>query len=252
MTSKTKKSLVVFEINDTERKGELHGYGYASIFADFIESLGFNVDRTNIGVLSSIKIDDVSFEINTDNASYMSKNAWSKDINVRKDINRFISLEIGDNRPKVVKIFFNKEYDGNKIRSKINEVIDTCKKTISDRENRKKTDKDNTIKVYSILDTNIPAIVKGIRIDLGTIDFTMEDARLSIDSSGNFLNLITYNNVHNSLEEVSDSINKKAKIYEICKEVLMAFQKCKFDDSLIEWINTSSNHHYNLHTKEYS
>jgi len=185
------KSIVVFEINDDNRKHEFKGDGYRQLFIDFIQSLGFDA-KLKYDFGSDVIINDEEFNIDIDNASYMSKNGWTREQYVRKPINRFVILKrISHTASTIIKIHFNKEYDGDKLREKINAAIQAKidqRQRIIDVENK---DKENTTAIAEnfIRKNGFKDIVSYVRIHKGQISFTIKNAsaQITFKLDGDFL-----------------------------------------------------------------
>lgn len=97
---KKKPSIVVFEVNDNNRSkieyGKHTGKDYFILFCEFIASLGYDVESDLL--LGEIKINGHKFKVDTNNASYMSKNAFNRTISIRKPQNRYILIVKGHNK----------------------------------------------------------------------------------------------------------------------------------------------------------
>ncbi len=172
----------MFEVNDDGRESEYYGYTYIDPFVDFLNTFGFDVAQGGKGS-SSIKIDGIDFHINDKSCSYMSKSAFSRIRSVRKPANRFILLTKSySGKDYILKVHFNKEYDGVVIRKKIQDAIDehnNVEKLIADRQ---ETDRINTIAVanHYLSQPGIKNNVHSIGISEGKISFDIRTAHTTI------------------------------------------------------------------------
>lgn len=139
---KKKKDVVIYEVNDKGRKyefGRHSGECYRQSFVSFIESLGFELEEKfkQPHTFMEILIDGVEFYINADSASYMSQNAYTRDIAVRKSVNRFVLIQdYSHSKAYHLKVHINKELDADKLKKKLTAAIEARKKQVSDIELR--------------------------------------------------------------------------------------------------------------------
>ncbi len=245
-TKKTKKvETTMYEVGDRiDRKFEFSGDGYLKSFWGFVESLGYDVsekfpdsDHRN-SFQQYIIINGVEFEINVDNASYMSRNAYTREDNVRKPQNRFIALTYRSKN--IVKIFFNKEYETKKLKTKIDAAIQKdhdIELEIVDRKNR---DRNNTAAIAAIYmnNTSVSEAITLIKIHRGEVRFYFHDAAysLAIKTDNSFVQVSFDPEEMKSPEEfVSFVLTVKERADKIALVVSDIINSNKMSDELVQW-----------------
>lgn len=256
METKKNKSIVVFEINDDHENrkyeyGKYSGNIYKNPFADFIESLGFKVVVEDH--FGGIDINGERFTLHLNNASYMSKNGWSREVNVRKPINRYVSIMSGHDTT-MLKIHFNKEYDGDKLRKKINDAIQSRIDVKKWHEDSKNKNKINTIAVaeHFMLNNDFKNIVEYIRIHEGKIQLMFDGASLTITPSKQFVSLNIYSSDILNETELPLFFDKLSTLKENANKLLQMVKKNKFTNEIIEWCEKiACNRYYNVKELKY-
>lgn len=255
MKIKQNKSVVVFEINDENRKCEFNGDGYKKPFIDFIQSLGFDAEL-KYDFSDAVVVNGEEFNICTDNASYMSKNAFSRDENIRKPINRFIILQLlSHTSSTIIKIHFNKEYDGDKLRKKINDAIQAKidrRQSIIDGEIK---DEQNTTAIakHFMSKDGFKEIVTSIQIKEGKILFDINNSTtLTIKASGEFIEFDIYKKEVKSESDLNPMFNELFKLKEKTEKLLNIIKSNPLDTNLIEYCEKTYSKTYNVTKSEYS
>jgi len=250
MKVKKNNRVVMFEISDNSenRKYEYNRNGsgsYKKPFGDFIESLGFQVVISDH--IDRITINGHNFDLNLNNSSYMSKNAWNREENVRKPINRFISIMAGHDTT-LIKIHFNKEYDGDKLCEKINAAI----KSIIDIE-QYRIDKDNKNKINTIAIAehfmnlgNFKDIVEYIKIHKGNIHYTIDVAYIVVTTKGELVSFDTRKTEVKNEADLSDLFYKLSTLKERTEKILYIVKQNPINENLISWAENAYNSDYNV------
>lgn len=251
------KRIVVFEINDNEENrkyehsGKYSGSNYKKPFADFIQSLGFDVVVQDH--IDEFTINGENFRIYLGNASYMTKNAWSREVSVRKPINRYVSI-MRSFDSTLLKVHFNKEYDGDKLCKVINDEIQSRIDARQSHEDSKNRDKENTIAVaeHFMLNDDFKNIVERIKIHQGKIQFQFDGGSLTITAKKEFVDF-DINTVRVSNEnELPSLFDKLACVKENSKKLLEAVKQNEFTDNIIEWCQNTYNRYYDVKQLKYS
>ncbi len=191
-----KSYTTMYEVNDENRGYETSGHTYEKSFVSFIESLGFDIKpqfekSPSLGYM----IQGVEFKVNTDNASYMSKNAYTRDVKPRKAQNRYIILTSGNTN--VIKVHFNKELDAPKLKAKINQAITDYLEKKERIAALKKSDDENTatIAMHYLQGENnlLKSTIRQIRIEKGVIAFYFKNIGSIEVSADNTLKTASFN-----------------------------------------------------------
>jgi len=252
METKKNKSIVVYEFNDKGRGLELDGSKYINSFIEFIESLGFEIVYGHS--LSSIKINGYSFILNTDNASYNSKSAFTREINVRKPANRFISIKkLYGEDANILKIHFNKEYDADKLREKINSAIQKINDINDSIIARKNKDKENTIAIaeHFMSKEGFSDIVTLIKIEKSKLHFFTDFFQLIFTTKGEFVSYHIYKNIDKE-SELDLFLSTTPYLQENTTKLFKILKQNPIDSNLIEWATEAYNRCYNVTKLEYS
>lgn len=250
-----KKSVVVFEVNDTNRGtheyGKYSGKAYFIPFTDFIESLGYDISiRESI---SEITINGHKFEVNTNNASYMSQNSYNREVNVRKPQNRYITIEHGYKKT-LIKIHFNKEYDANKLRAKINDAIQSKESIIQNRINRENNNETNTTSIAkSYIDSGIIGIANNLFISQGEILLHIDGATISFNINGEISKLTIHQRDAKGESGITTMFNDLNIIHDKIKKLTKIIKDNPIPSELSEWASSEDSHgSYIFKTLEYS
>lgn len=250
---KSKKDIVIFEINDTGREHEYKaGPGYVEAFIGFLESLGYEPTR-KYEHSTDIQLDGVSFAIHTGNASYMSKNIYTRDRFVRKPDNRWIGLEKCHDSI-AVKVYINKEMDAAKIKKQINGAIEEAKGRFREIEDTRAKDRANSITIgehYSKCKL-VKRHCSAVYVEKGTISFNLKGyASIRIKADGSFKGFSLYMSEIGTISEipvVAHILEKEMKVVsDIAKEVT-AFKK--LSDDLQQWTVTAYHVRYDVQKKK--
>lgn len=248
-----KKDIVIFEINDTGRGHEFKaGHGYVDAFIGFLESLGYEPSR-KYEHSTDIELDGISFGIGTGNASYMSRNAYTRDEYVRKSVNRWIGLEKGYDSI-AAKVYINKEMDADKIKKQINGAIDAAKGRFKNIEDTKAQDKKNSIAIgdhYSKCRL-VKRHCRGIYVEKGVLSFDLKGySSIQIKADGSFLGLSLYMSKVESITDipkVAGIIEKEMKVVEAIAKEITGFAKLSAD--LQEWTVKAYHVRYDVQKKK--
>lgn len=250
------KRIVMFEVSDDHEKrkyeyGKYSGSNYKKPFADFIETLGFEVVTEDH--LDGVKINGERFEIYLGNASYMTKNVYTKQVSVRKPINRYVSIMKGYDST-LLKVHFNKEYDGDKLCKVINDAIQSRIDARKLHEDKKNEDKVNTIAVaeHFMVNENFKNIVEIIMIHQGKIQFNFDGGSLTITPKKEFVDF-DINTVRVSNEnELSSLFDKLLVLKENANKLLEAVKQNEFTNEIVEWCEKTHNRYYDVKESKYS
>lgn len=250
------KRIVVFEINDNEENrkyesGKYSGRNYKKPFADFIETLGFQVEVEDH--LDAMKINGERFDLYLGNASYMTKNAWTREVTVRKPINRYVSIMRGYDST-LLKVHFNKEYDGDKLCKVINDAIQSRIDARQFHEDNKNRDKENTIAVakHFMIHNDFKNIVHRIKIHQGKIQFNFDGGSLTITPKKEFVDFdINTARVSNE-NELPSLFDKLLVLKENANKLLEAVKQNEFTNEIVEWCEKTHNRYYDVKESKYS
>ncbi len=250
-----KKSIVVFEVNDNNRGiheyGKYSGREYFIPFTEFIESLGFEISTHD--VIEEIIINGHKFSVNTNNASYASKNSYNREVNVRKPENRYITIEQGHFSPNVIKVRFNKEYDGNKLREKINAAIksrEDITQCIADTENRNK--KNTTFIAELYVDAGIVGIATNLSISKGEIKIYINGAVVHFNTKGEITKVILHSKEANNESEMIAVFSDLNLVQDKINRLSSIIKYNPIPSDLLEWSLREGNGSYIFKTLEYS
>lgn len=193
--TKKKDSAVMLEINDNGITVEYHDSSrYIKPFIEFISSIGFQakLQYEHFSKYATIIINDIlKVDIDASAATINSKNAFTRDLAVRKPDNRFILLKHSyttDNY--ILKVFVNKEMNGDKLKQKLNQAIQEHIDKEQKYQNLQNQNTDNTIFVgkHYIFNDDLKSAIKYINIDKGRILFYLIDSScICIDILGAFI-----------------------------------------------------------------
>lgn len=203
--------------------------------------------------LGKLKIEGHEFNVNTDNASYMSKNLYRREVTVRKPENRYILIEKGYKK-NLLKIQFNKEYDANKIKQKIDEEINRLNELAKNTVDREAANLNNvTMMAKKYIDSGIKDLANSISVSGGLINIYTEEGIFNFSFDNGILKMAiihqkTYTNESDSINIITDleKIGNKIKnISQIIKENPMPVE-------LLEWSKVQSSGSYSFKRLEYN
>jgi len=250
---KVKVDTTMYEVNDSGRNGEINGSHYFSSFVSFIESLGYDVETRPHS--ENIKIKGIEFCVNTGNASFMSRNSYTRITSIRKPQNRFITLSWsswGSNY--ILKVFINKEMETAKLKQKIDKAIEWYNNRDKEIADRQLNDQKNTetIGLHYFGNATIKSSVNRLLVHQGEITFSFHDRfYLIIKADSSFSKAEFHPNEMKSIDEVesfANSILARSEDFEsVCRLILDAG---KISDELIEW--SKGQHHKYFYTKTMS
>ncbi len=256
MKIKKNKRIVVLEINDDHENrkleyGKYSGSNYKKPFADFIESLGFEVVLQSH--IDAIEINGERFDLYLGNASYMTKNAWSREVSVRKPINRYVSIMRGHDTI-VLKIHFNKEYDGDKLCKTINDAIQSRIDARKFHEDNKNEDKNNTIAVaeHFMVNDDFKNIVEKIKIHHGKIQLMFDGATLIITPNKQFVSLDINSSEIKNETELPSLFDKLFALKENTNKLLQVVKQNEFTNEIIQWCEKAYYRYYDVKELKYS
>lgn len=255
MKIKSKPSIVVFEVNDNNRSKMEYGRHacdkYLNDFSDFIKSLGYNIELDTF--LGKLKIEGHEFNINTDNASYMSKNAYNREVTVRKPQNRYILIEKGYKK-NLLKIQFNKEYDGNKLRQKIDEEINRLNELAKNTIDREMANLNNvTMIAKKYIDAGMKDLVNSISVSNSVINIYTERFILGFDFSSGILKSVLVQQIRFNNELESENIfSDLEKISMDIKDISKIVKENPMPLELSEWSTVHSSGSYSFKRLEYN
>lgn len=255
MKIKSKPSIIVFEVNDNNRSQMEYGKHacdkYLNDFSDFIKSLGYDVELN--AFLGKLKIEGHEFNVNTDNASYMSKNLYRREVTVRKPENRYILIEKGYKK-NLLKIQFNKEYDGNKIRKKINEEINRLNELIKNTIDRETANLNNvTMIAKKYIDAGMKELVNSVSVSNSVINIYTEELALGFDfSSGVLKSALVHQKRYNDESESENIFSDLEKISMDIKNISKIVKENPMPVELSEWSTVQSSGSYIFKTLEYN
>lgn len=258
MKVKKNKRIVMFEVSDdhesrkNEHSGKWSGSNYKRPFADFIESLGFEVVLEDH--IDRIVINGHNFDLYVGNASYMTKNAYTREVSVRKPINRYVSIMKGHDST-LLKIHFNKEYDGDKLCKTINDAIQSRIDAQKSHEDKKNEDRQNTIAVaeHFMVNDDFKNIIERIKIHQGQIQLIFDGATLIITPNKQFVCLDINSSEIKNETELSSCFDKLLTIKENTNKLLQIVKQNEFTSNIIEWCNSKAYHrYYNVKELKYS
>ncbi len=258
--AKTKKSVdtVVFEVPDSTFAETSAGSHYYTLFLSFLESLGIDFEEY-ISYLQEIKIDGVEFDVNTDNASSHSRNAFTRETNIRKPQNRYIKLECG--RIGNVRVYINEEMDANKIRAAIVKLVQTEKEkeqAIKDRDNRRKLNMKLIAEHYLKISFFNATTLHSMRITkydtTQCIYFRLHDGvSFHVTEKGKLVitNINTSDGIiQNEINSVTDTITRRVSLLQ--KAVTLVENHDPLSDELQEFVNDSSTGEINFYIDKMS
>lgn len=249
------KSIVIFEVNDNNRSsneyGKYAGKEYFIPFTEFIESLGFDISTH--AAIEEITINGHRFGINTKNASYASKNQYNREVNIRKSENRYITLGSGHSPLNIAKIHFNKEYDANKLRAKINAAIKSKEDVIqyvADAENRNKNNTTFIAELY--VDAGIVGTASNLSISKGEIKIHINGAVINFNTKGEVIKVILHQKESNGESETVKMFSNLNIMYDDINTLSNMIKQNPIPQDLLEWSLGSNNGSYIFKTLEYS
>lgn len=240
-TAKSKdRHPVIYEINDSGRQYERNGSDYYNSFAEFIESLGYQVavEEHPFGNTPGLDINEIGFEVDLSHASYMAQSAYDTSSHVRKPENRYIALKAVPNAYPAIRVQINKEYDANQLKSKIDKAIKAvnekkrgwAEKELQDAEKLKQ------IGMHYFNDPTFRRAIEYINIHRGVISFSMHNFfTIKLNDSGQW-NASGYIQDMGSAEQVREFCscmrNRVDSLFVLYHD-LRVYNK--LPDDLIEW-----------------
>jgi len=251
---KKTRNIVVYEVNDSNTEfefecGRLSGNNYINSCIAFIESLGFEISR-KYEHSDNVIINGVEFQLDTDSASYLSKNAWSRIVSVRKPKNRFVTITRGY-KNNIAKIYINQEIDADKLRERINAGINNYHALIETRKQEELGRQNKTIAIatHFLNDPEIKKAIRVIMIDTNTIRFAFHNKfSLVISADGKLIsasfNHPGVNNVE-QLKEFTEEIKISSDSFKMVSDRITSLPKLSPD--LIEWITKIDNRGHGYH-----
>lgn len=235
-TAKTKvKNTTTFEINDTGRDCEYSGHGYVKPFISFLESLNLEPTQT-YEHSNNVIIAGVEFAINTDHASFMSKNAYTRDRYERKPQNRYVSLDWSGKT--TVRVYINKEMDADKIKAQIKKSVQGSADRDKEIEDRKKQERDNTVAIgkHYTKGNWIRKHFRMIHIERGVLHFHMDKVTIYLNAEGTFNRVSVYvSDVTDPklLRQMASDLSHEVTLIPDLTKMLLAVEPLPAD--LIEW-----------------
>lgn len=252
---KKKPSIVVFEVNDNNRSkieyGKHTGKDYFILFCEFIASLGYDVESDLL--LGEIKINGHKFKVDTNNASYMSKNAFNRTISIRKPQNRYILIVKGHNK-YLIKVQINKEYDANKLREKINEEINRLEELAKKNIDRESSNINNiTFIAKKYIDSGIRELANSFTVKNGIIEIYIKEAFFEFDIiSGVLKSLTIYQKDYSNEFEINNIFSDFQNLDTKIKQIIKIVKDNPIPKELLDWSMGNSNGSYAFKTLKYS
>lgn len=247
-------SMVMFEINDEKRQSERSNHEYFPLFVEFIQSLGFKTFQHFPTSTSLVINDDCDVDIDVNNASYLSRNSYTREVYVRKPENRYVRLKVGFSPERsIIKIFFNKEYDANKLREKINTEIERQRAVVKSREDRKDYDKNNTKIIGKHYSTAlVRKFCKNINISQGLISFYSDDFCLDIKPDGSFAGFNFFDKNQKCEKEIDFEGygNRLMNLHGCAIAIYKELNVPQLDVEVQEWAKSTSHKHFNVKTQK--
>lgn len=252
-------SIVVFEVGDANNlSDEVIGKDPSYVFQlrDFIESMGYEVYKPSPGIdavlaQNKIEINGQRFHVDYTNCGRYSKNIYTREITERKPENRFIRILTREiNGSTIIKLIFNKEYDANKLRDKIDAAI----KERLDKETRLKNwheqKKTNTILVAKHY--QFPGL-ESMSIHQGEVTFYFPGGSIKIDATG------AVTNIHLNAATAKDAKEAVATFKQLERAINLAVAADQhfhgttpLSDEIQAWVNTANHESYDYVTEKYS
>jgi len=227
MEIKSTRSIVIFEIDDSNRQKESYSdNNYVELFVDFIRSLGFLVEYRfpDTKQLSSrMIVEGIELEFDYSKASYLSKNIYTRDWSPRKD--RWIAISVGYNSNEI-RIRFNTEMDSKDIKRRIQKMIDERKNIINEHENAdlKKTSMIMAVKEY-LAKMPFAALVTSFIIDEGMISLHLKNiGSLELTEDGKIKTFFIEQSKITSLEGLDNQGKFVDTTISTIKEILSSIQ----------------------------
>ncbi len=197
------------------------------------------------------------FKIDADCASYHTNSAW-KGRGIRKDENRNIKLTTRGYKPDTIfKITFNKEYDANKLRAKINEAIQGEVERKESIKQRLLTDNENTVAIANNYILNNPNFnhvpVSNIVIHEGKIKFYIDNCGcFEINANGDFSSFHLDSKEIKNKDDFSLFYCHVGRVKEYVINMHGAIIQRELSQELQEWAKTAHNRTYHVKEKKYS
>ncbi len=246
---KKPKNTVIFEINDNGKEHEFKAYGgrYEKAFIGFLESLGLD-PKQKYEHSNDVIIDGIEFGIETGNASYMSRNSYTREESVRKPQNRWVSLSKGYGSD-TVRVHINKELDADKLKARIMKAVADAKARIKEVEDSRNKDRENLVAIGKHFSQPAPIrkYVERIHINQGTIGFQTEFATINIKTDGSFQSVSIHHPVMEDqakvAKQLSDISHEISLIPDLIK--LIGFQG-RISDELVAWAEKERNGCFNV------
>ncbi len=238
---RTKKiETTMMEVNDSGRECEFHGDRYIDPFVSFIESLGYEVKLAYPGS-SNVYIDGYEFHIHSDNASFMSKNAYTRKKSERKPENRFMGLKRSFSSDGfVVKVPFNKEIETARLKSKIDAAIAARKQRDEEIEAEQATRTNNINYIGNLYasDHIIKYKLDSIYIEKGVITFHFKEKLfyLQINADGSIKEAAFKYEGMKSRKDVSNMVDMCHDMSKIFQSIIWAIlSKQALPKEIQEW-----------------
>lgn len=246
-----KTETTMLEINDTGRQNEYNGISYLVPFISLIQSLGYEVESESF--FNSLIISGVKFYVDVDSASFMSKNAYTRERYERKPQNRFVTLRWGSHESNyILKVFINKETPVAKLKMKIDKAIEwhnNRQQHFADTkiQNDKNTE---TVALHYLKSNTVKDALRHVVIEQGKIQFVFKGLfDLTIKADGTLESASLRSKDMKSLDEVEEfanSILTKAEAFESVVKIIIAADK--LSGELIEWAGTQYNRYFYIET----
>lgn len=221
-TANTKKIIntTMYEVNDTGREHEYSGDGYIKSFIGFIESLGFDITR-KYEHSNNVIINDREFSIVIDNASFMSRNAFTRKCTPRKPANRWVGITKGHyGDTPFLKVFINNEMDSDKLKAKIEAAISEDQKRDKEIADSKLTNYNNTIAIgnHFFANETVKGAVNFLHIEKGVMTFVFNDGfSVKLKADNEYISTSTNFGTFDKAEDVYtfvDTISERAQKFE--------------------------------------
>lgn len=250
---KIKPLTTMLEINDNHRTGEYSGESYFHPFVELIQSLGYKTEAE--AFFKKLTINDITFEVDVDSASYMAQNQYTRNKYQRKPENRFVTLKWRSYESNyILKVFINKETPVAKIKMKIDKAIEWHKNKEQQFADKKMQDNKNTetIALHYLKNSGIRKSIKYVLIEKGTIFFAFHDSfSLKLNADGTFVSAQFYPIEMKSIDDIdalANSVLTRTEDFEsVCKLIIGAGQ---ISNDLIEW--SKDRYHIHFYTETMS
>lgn len=248
-----RKAITILEVNDKGREHEYTRYRsyrgwpeYVKLFVSFLESLGYDVEQSYPGN-TTVTIEGLHFNIDTDHASFMSRNAWKREVIQRKPENRYI-------RFCGMRFHFNKELDTERIKTKIAEAIQKDKQQKEDNEKYKQLQIDNCNAVGQHFYKNpvLKLNVEQLNIHQGeiTLYLNYNIGTIRLKSDGSFKQAQYRPMEINSINELNIYTNNVPYHTEVIRKCVIELVNYiqKLPAHLTEWIDKTYHNYFDFKT----